>query len=203
MLRLTENTRAKLMLTHGYTMVALGLGLFYVRATMTNLFFYVFGSAFALLLVAGSLLFIAGADWICAASLGCHQVSRLRGLLFVSTAVAACCLFLILYPGTTVKMVCYVIALYALLLGVGKFSLAKSWSGNKREQRIMYILAVAALGFSACLVVFAGPDDRDSLAVLASYSLFMGLQMLLTMYFLARQVLRAAGAASELNQASV
>jgi hypothetical protein len=86
------------MLIHGYTMLVLGLALFYIRATMTNLFFYVFGGAFALLLVAGSLLFIAGVDWICAAGLGCQQVSRLRGLLFVSTAAAACSLFLILYP---------------------------------------------------------------------------------------------------------
>jgi uncharacterized membrane protein HdeD (DUF308 family) len=195
MIRLTENTRARLMLTHGCVMLVLGLALFYVRATMTNLFFYVFGGAFALLLVAGSLLFIAGVDWICAAGPGCHQVSRLRGLLFVSTAVAACSVLLIFYPGTTAQLMCYVIAVYALLLSVGTFSLARSWGGSKREQVIMYFLAAAALAFSACLVGFAGPDDRDSLAVLAAYSLFIGFQMLLTMYFLERQVqvLKTAG----------
>jgi Short repeat of unknown function (DUF308) len=190
MIRLTESTRARLMLTHGYTMVALGLALFYIRATMTNVFFYVFGGAFALLLVAGSLLFIAAVDWICAAGLGCHQVSRLRGFLFVSTAAAVCSVFLILYPGATLEMVCYLIAVYALSLSAGKFSLAKAWKGSKREQRIMYLLAVLALVFSVCLVGFSGRDDRDSLAVLASYSLFMGFQMLLTMNFLERQVLR-------------
>ena len=178
------------MLTHGYTMVAVGLALFYIRATMTNVFFYVFGGAFALLLVAGSLLFIAAVDWICAAGLGCHQVSRLRGFLFLSTAVAVCSVLLILYPGATIEMACYVIAVYALSLSAGKFSLAKAWKGSKREQRIMYLLAVLALAFSVCLVGFAGRDDRDSLAVLASYSLFMGFQMLLTMNFLERQVLR-------------
>jgi uncharacterized membrane protein HdeD (DUF308 family) len=193
MIRLTENTRARLMLTHGCVMLALGLALFYVRATMTNLFFYVFGGAFALLLVAGSLLFIAGVDWICAAGLGCHQVSRLRGLLFVSTAVAACSVLLIFYPGTTVQLMCYVIAVYALLLGVGKLSLARSWGGSKQEQVIMYILAVVALAFSACLVGFAGPNDRDSLAVLASYSFFLGFQMLLTMFFIERRVVKTAG----------
>jgi hypothetical protein len=192
MMRLTENTRAKLMVTHGYLMLGLGLALLYVRATMTNVFFYVFGSAVALLLVAGSLLFIAGVDWICAAGLGCRQVSRLRGLLFVSTAVAASSLLLIFYPGATVQMMCYVIAIYALLLSVGKFYLARSWGGSKREQVILYLLAFAALAFSVCLVGFAGPDDRDSLAVLAGYSLFLGLQMLLTMYFLERQVLKTA-----------
>ena len=191
------------MLIHGYTMLALGLALFYIRATMTNLFFYVFGGAFALLLVAGSLLFIAGVDWICAAGLGCQQVSRLRGLLFVSTAAAVCSVFLILYPGTTVQMMCYVIAVYALSLSAGKFSFARSWNRSKREQAIMYILAFIALIFSGCLVAFAGRDDRQSLGVIASYSLFMGFQMLLTMYFLERQVLKAAGPASGLKAASV
>jgi hypothetical protein len=196
MIRLTESTRARLMLTHGYTMLALGLALFYIRATMTNLFFYVFGGAFALLLVAGSLLFIAAVDWICAAGLGCHQVSRLRGFLFVSTAAAVCSVLLILYPGATIEMVCYLIAVYALSLSAGKFSLAKAWKGSRREQVIMYLLAVVALGFSAALVGFAGNDDRESLSVLAGYSLFMGFQMLLTMHFLT-----AAGAAT-LGQAS-
>jgi hypothetical protein len=203
MIRLTENTQARLMLTHGYMMLALGLALFYVRATMTNLFFYVFGGAFALLLVAGSLLFLAGVDWICAAGLGCHQVSRLRGLLVVSTGAAVCSVLLILYPGTTVQMECYVIAVYALALSTGKFSLAKTWNGSKREQAIMYILALVALAFSICLVAFAGHDDRDSLAVLASYSLFMGFQMLLTIYFLQRQLRKTVGPASELKRATV
>lgn len=200
MIRLTESTRTKLMLTHGYTMLALGLALFYIRATMTNFLFYVFGSALALLLLAGSFLFIAALDWICAASLGCHQVSRLRGLLIMSTGAAVCTILLILYPGATIEMVCYVIAIYALLLSAGKFSLAKAWNGSKREQRIMYLLAALAFVFSVCLVGFAGHDDRDSLAVLASYSLFMGFQMLLTMYFLQRQVLKPS---NRLHPASV
>ena len=137
---------------------------------------------------------------ICAAGLDCHQVSRLRGLLVMSTGAAVCTVLLILYPGATIEMVCYVIAIYSLLLSVGKFNLAKAWNGNKREQQIMYLLAALAFAFSACLVGFAGSDDRDSLAVLASYSLFMGFQMLLTMYFLERQMLKPS---HRLHQASV
>lgn len=199
MIRLTESTRARLMLTHGYAMLALGFALFYIRATMTNLWFYVFGGAFALLLVAGSLLFIAAIDWICAAGLGRHQVSRLRGLLIISTGAAVCSVLLLFYPGTTVEMTCYVIAVYALSLAVGKFSLAKAWKGSKREQGIMYLLAALATVFSACLVGFADSNDRDSLAVLASYSLFMGFQMLLTMYFFARQRSRTSNHLRHVN----
>jgi hypothetical protein len=188
------------MLTHGYLMLALGLALFYVRATMTNFFFYVLGGAFALLLVAGSLLFLAAVDWLCVAGLGRRQVSRLRGFLFVSTGAAACSVLLILFPGVTVPMMCYVVAAYAMLLSAGKFSLARSWNGGQRGRITMYTLAVVALGFSAALVGFAGNDDRDSLAVLATYSLFMGFQMLLTMYFLDRQMVNRV---SELRQARI
>jgi hypothetical protein len=203
MIRLTERTREKLMLIHGCSMVLLGLALFYIRATMSNLFFYVFGGAFALLLVAASLLFIAGVDWICAMGLGCRQVSKLRGFLFLSTAVALCSLLLIFFPGATLQMMCYLLAFYALSLSVGKFSFARSWNGSKREQAVMYVLAFVALAFSVCLVGFSSHDDRASLFLVGSYSLFMGLQMLLTMYFLQQQMLRVTGAASRLNQASV
>ena len=204
MFRLDENTRVKLMTIHGFAMLALGLSLFYIRATMTNLLFDVFGGAFAMLLVAASLLFIAGVDWLCAAGLGRRQVSRLRGFLFLSTAVAACGVFFILYPGATIRMLCYVLAAYALSLGLGKFGLARAWIGTKRQQMVMYILAGIAVAFSVALVVFAGQDDRDALAVVATYSLFMGFQMLLTMRFLLQQPARnPIEPASALNRASV
>ncbi len=203
MIRLTENARMRLMTIHGLAMLALGLALFYIRATMTNLFFYVFGGAFAMLLVAASLLLIAGVDWICAAGLGCRQVSRLRGFLFVSTAVAVCCVLLILYPGATIQMLCYVIAVYALLLSIGKFALARSWNGTVLERTIMYLLAGAGLSFAGALLAVASKDDRKCLAVVATYSLFIGLQMLLTMYFLQQQSSSSTELPSKLNEAGI
>jgi hypothetical protein len=204
MIRLNETTRAKLMTIHGFAMLALGLSLFYIRATMTPFMFYVFGGAFAMLLVAASLLFIAGVDWLCAAGLGRRQVSRLRGLLFLSTVVAACGVFLILYPGATLRMLCYLLAAYALSLSVGKFGLARAWIGTKRQQMVMYILAGITVAFSAALTVVAGQDDRDVVAVVATYSLFMGFQMLLTMCFLLKPLARnPIEPPSALNRASV
>ena len=203
MIRLTENTRIRLMAIHGWTMLGLGLALFYVRATMTNLLFYVVGGAFAMLLVAASLLFIAGVDWICAAGLGCHRVSRLRGFLIVSTGAAACSVFLILYPGATIRMLCYGLTVYALTLSVGKITLARSWKGTAREQTVMYILAGIGFAFTGALLVVADHNGRESLAVVASYSLFMGLQMLLSMYFLQSQALRRIEPASGLQPAAV
>lgn len=203
MIRLTENTRIRLMAIHGWTMLGLGLALFYVRATMTNLLFYVVGGAFALLLVAASLLFIAGVDWICAVGLGCHQVSRLRGFLLVSTVAAACSVFLILYPGATMQMLCYILAVYALSLSAGKVALASSWKGTARELTGMYILAGIGFAFAGALLAVAGRDERDSLAVVAGYSLFMGVQMLLSMYFLQWQVVKPIESAAGINQVRI
>jgi hypothetical protein len=203
MIRLTEHTRIRLMVIHGWTMLGLGLALFYIRATMTNLLFYVIGGAFALLLVAASLLFIAGVDWICAVGLGCHRVSSLRGFLFVSTAAAACSVFLIVYPGATLQMLCYVLTVYALSLSVGKVALARSWKGTAREHTVMYILAGIGFAFAGALLAVAGRDERESLAVVAGYSLFMGLQMLLSMYFLQWQALKPIELPSGINQVRV
>jgi hypothetical protein len=204
MLRLNENTRVKLMTIHGFAMLALGLSLFYIRSTMTHSWFYIVEGAFAMLLVAASLLFVAGVDWLCAAGLGRRQVSRLRGFLFLSTAVAACGVFLVLYPRANIRMLCYVLGVYALSLSLGKFGLARAWVGTKRQQMVMYVLAGIAVVFSAALVVFAGRDERDALAVVAAYSLFTGLQMLLTMYFLLqRPPQKVIQPSSALNRASV
>jgi hypothetical protein len=196
MIPLTKNTRVKLMTIHGLAMLALGIALFYIRATMTDLFSYVFGGALAVLLIASSLLFIAGLDWICATLLGYRHVHTLWRFLLLSTTAGACIVLLILYPGSTIRILCYVQAVYAFSLSLGKFYLARLWNGTKREQATTYFLAVVALAFSGSLVVFAGKGDAVSLAVVATYYLFMGVEMLVTMYLLRQRALQSVEPAS-------
>jgi hypothetical protein len=188
MIRLKEATRAWLMIMHGVAMVALGLELFYIRAAMTNRFYVVFGFALAMLLVAASLLFIAVLDWICAAGLGSQQASKLRWLLIVSTVAAASSVFLLLDARSTVRLLCYFLALYSLLLGIGKAFLARYWKGTPGDQVGMYVLAGLSIAFSALLVLVAGQDERTALAVVAGYSLFVGLLMLFSTYYLQQQM---------------
>jgi hypothetical protein len=203
MIRLKENTRAQLMMAHGFAMLGLGLGLFYVHATMTNSFFDLIACAFAMLLVTGSLLFIAAVDWICAVGLGSLQVFKLRGLLLLSTCAAAGAVFLILYPGSTMGMFCYLIAIYALLLSIGKFSLAVHWKGTKGVQAVMYVLAGITFFFSALLAMAARQMERDAIAVIGAYSIFISLQMLLSMYYLEQQRLKQLGTPSGPNHAHI
>jgi hypothetical protein len=179
------------MMIHGYTMLALGLALFYIRGTMTNLFFDVFGGAIAMLLVAASLLFIASVDWIVMGGLGRHRVRSARALLVVTTLIAICGVLLIFYTEVTIQMWCYLIGIYAFTLSIAKASVAKSWRGSKQEKFAMLTLAGVALAFSACLIAVAARGERDCLAVVAGYSIFMGIQMQLTIYFLQKQVVKA------------
>ena len=207
MLRLNESTRATLMMMHGFAMVGLGLGLFYIRTTMTNPLYDVIGSAFALLLAAASLLFIAVVDWICVIGLGSHQAYRLRVLLLLSTGAAGGGVFLIFYPNGTIRLLCYLIAVYALLLSIGKFRLARYWTrywkGTKREQVAKYILACIAFFFCVLLVTVSGQSERDAIGVIAGYSIFVGLQMLLSLYYLQQQTLKPLGSASGPKKANI
>jgi len=171
---------------HGSVMVFLGLALLYVRGSMTNLFFDFIGGVFALLLVVASLLFIALADWMSVIGFGAKQVSRLRRLLFLSTATGVGGLLLILSPAPTTPMLCYFVAAYALLLGVGKIQIAMRWRGDRGGKALMWVLALFALLFSGVLVGVAGKGDWAAVTALAIYSLFMGIQMFLCLLLLQR-----------------
>jgi hypothetical protein len=172
------------MLIHGLAMIALGLGIYYVRSTMTDLLFYVIGGALASLLVAAALVFLGVVDWICAIGSGYPQITRLRWLLIVGTLAAMCSLVFIFYPSSTVAIFCDLLALYAGCLALGKLELARAWRGGKQEQGVMYALAAVALGFSVALAIVAPRGERVALAFMAAYSLFMGSQILLTLYLL-------------------
>ncbi len=188
MIRLKESIRASLIVMHGLAMLGLGLGLLYIRAAMTNFVYDIFGSVFALLLTAESLLFVAVVDWICAAGLGAHQMSKLRGLLLLAAGTAAGSVVLIVYSSGTIGMLCYVIAANAFLLSVGKLHLAKEWKGMGTQKVAIYVLAAITLSFSLLLLVVAHRDERDAIVVIGLYSIFIGIQMLFSIVFLQRSL---------------
>jgi hypothetical protein len=153
-----ESTRVKLLLLHGFALLTLGMLLFYLRGTME--FFHAFGCALGMLLIASSLILLAVLDWICIVGQGPEQASKLRGLLTTGVGAALGGVVLALYPGATIRMFCYLIAVYTLLLSFGKYQLYRN------------------------LILVAGWDERVVITVLGFYSLFMGVQMILSMLYL-------------------
>ena len=92
-----------------------------------------------------------------------EEKCKLRSLLFLCTAAFACTASLILFPGSTIRILCYAQAIYALSLSIERLGLARSWHGSNAKQAVMYFLAGVAFAFSVALVAFARRGDRESL----------------------------------------
>jgi uncharacterized membrane protein HdeD (DUF308 family) len=177
-----ENTRVRLLMLHGFTMLMLGMLLFYARETMQ--FFYAFGCALAMLLIAASLILLAVLDWICVVGQGPEQASKLQGFLMASVGAATGGVVMALYPGATIRMFCYLIAVYTLLLSFGKYQLARRLNFTGRVRVTLIALAAIAFLFGIVLLLVAGWDERMVITVLGFYSSYMGIQMLLSMFYL-------------------
>ncbi|MGB9032435.1 MAG: hypothetical protein WCC27_20085 [Acidobacteriaceae bacterium] len=186
-----QSTRTGWMVAQGIAMIVLGLGLFYLRATMTSWLFTVFGSVLSLLLIAASLLFIVVSDVICAAGLGAHRSPLFRRFLSLSAIAAGAGIVVILLPATTIRATCWLIAVYSLLLSIVKTYLATHWRGTPGVRPALYALAGLALVFCGLLVAaaIAAQGEQAPVVIIGAYSLYMGFQMLLTTYCVRRGVL--------------
>ena len=165
-------------------MVALGLVLLYLRAAMTLSLFTLLGCILSVLLIAGSLLFIAITDVLSSMGLDSRHAPRLRHFLMGSAIAAAAGAVVILVGPMTIRTACCFFAVYSLLLSIGKAHLAAHWVGTRRAQTVIRVLAGIALAFSGLLagVAIFREDQRAVLVAIAVYAIFMGLQMLFTLY---------------------
>jgi uncharacterized membrane protein HdeD (DUF308 family) len=183
---MSVSIRFTLVVVHGIAMLALGLAILYIRATMTNIVFEAFGSIFALLLIAASLLFSSVLDWVCAAGCGPRHIRELRRYLFLSLLTAGVGLFFVIYPAASIEMLCYLSAAYALLLGIGKLQFAYHWECEQRQKRILYVFGAITICFSGGLAGIASQEERAAISMLGAYSIFVGIQMLVTVSYLYR-----------------
>ncbi len=185
-----ESTRTGWMVAQGAVMVALGLGLLYVHATMTARLSMVFGTVLALLLIMTSLLFIVVSDVICMAGTRTHRTPIIRRALSLSAIAAAAAVILILFF-INIRGTCWLVAAYSLLLAIAKIDLAVRWQETTAVRVALYTLSGIAVLFSCLLAAAAirAQDEGVLVLMLAAYSLFIGLQMLLTIHYVKRGIL--------------
>jgi hypothetical protein len=191
---LSDSARKGLMVAQGIAMLVVGLMLVFLRATMTFDLFTLLGSILSVLLIAASLLFVAVTDVLSSIGLDRGRAPHLRRLLAATAIAAFAGVFVILYGPVTTRPACYLFAGYSLILSIGKAHLAKHWAGTRQAQAVIWMLAAIALVFSGVLVWAAtfAADERSTLSVIAGYAIFMGLQMLLTMFAVRRLAARPA-----------
>ncbi len=185
-MRMSLATRVTMGTVHGIAMLGVGIALLYIRATMTNVVFYVFGCLCALLLVSVSLLFSATLDWIYAAGIAPHHRTELKWYLLLSAVSGAGALFFAVAPSASIRLLCYFIAVHSLLLGVAKLRLARHWKRRMQEKIVVTLLGCITACFAVVLVAIANGNARNAIAVLAAYVIFVGMQALLYMVWLYR-----------------
>ncbi|HEX4039658.1 MAG TPA: hypothetical protein VHX37_16495 [Acidobacteriaceae bacterium] len=182
---MSDSTRRGLMISQGVAMVVVGLVVLFLRATMTIGLFTLLGTVLSLLLIAASLLFIAITDVLSSIGLDARQIPHLRHLLIATAFAAAAGVFVILLGPMTIRSACCLLAVYSLILSIGKAHLARHWAGTRQAQAVLFLLAGVALLFSGLLATVAmlAKDERVAFVLIAAYAIYMGLQMLLTMYY--------------------
>jgi hypothetical protein len=178
-----DSTRKGLMIAQGIAMIAVGLALLFLRATMTIGLFTLLGSILSILLITASLLFIAVTDILSSIGLASRHLPHLRGILISTATAAAAGALVILLGPMTIRTACCVFAVYSLILSAAKVHLATHWAGTAQVRAMTWLLAAIALFFVGLLPILAffGADERNALVAIAAYSIFMGVQVLLTM----------------------
>ncbi|MGA8108334.1 MAG: hypothetical protein WBD46_06615 [Acidobacteriaceae bacterium] len=190
-----DSTRRGLMIAQGVAMVVVGLVLLYLRAAMTLSLFTLLGCILSVLLIAGSLLFIAITDVLSSVGLDSRHAPHLRRILIGSAIAAAAGAVVILVGPMTIRTACCLFAVYSLVLCIAKVHLARHWVGTRQARAVIRVLAGIALLFSGLLAAVAilAEDDREVLVAIAVYAVFMGFQMLLTLYSISGKAAATTG----------
>lgn len=150
----------------------------------------VLGTVLALLLIMASLLFIVVSDVICMAGTRTYRTPVIRSSLLLSAIAAAAGVVLILFF-INIRGTCWLVAAYSLLLAIAKIDLAVRWQETTAVRVTLYTLSGIAVLFS-CLLAGAAilaKDEAVLVLTLGAYSLFLGLQMLLTIGYVRRGIL--------------
>jgi uncharacterized membrane protein HdeD (DUF308 family) len=168
-----------ILVAQGILMIALGLALFWVRSTMTNLVFEATGCVVAVLLTAAGLLLIGVID--CIAGLALHHGHRreLHFYLFFAALSMGAGLFFWLSPRGSVQMLAVLAGLQALIWGGWDLRLASHLRDHPRERRALWILGAITLVLGVLLVIGMELTSRGALFLLATYVTYIGIHILL------------------------
>lgn len=185
-----QATRTGWMVAQAIVMIVLGFAIFHVRENMGTGLFAFLGSILSMLLLATSLLFIVVSDLICMAGLGTDKLPILRRFLSLSAIAAAAGAVLVLFV-IDIRGTCWMLAVYSLLLSIATCNLAIRWRETKTARVVLYALAAIAVVFTWLLVWVAlfARDPRTLVSIIGAYSVYMGSQMLLTIYYVRHELL--------------
>ena len=170
---------ATILIVQGILMIALGLALFWVRFTMTNILFEATGTVVAVLLTAAGLLLIGVIDGIGGLALHHGHRRELHFYLFFAALAMGAGLFFWLSPWGSVQILAVLAGLHGLIWGGWDLRFASHLRDHPREQKAMRVMGAITLALGALLVIGMELTSRSALFLLAAYVTYIGIHILL------------------------
>lgn len=168
-----------ILVVQGVLMIALGLSLFWVRSTMTNLVFEATGTVVAVLLTAAGLLLIGVIDGIGGLALHRGHRRELHFYLFFAALAMGAGLFFWLSPWGSVQILAVLAGLQGLIWGGWDLRFASHLRDHPRERKAMRLMGAITLALGASLVIGMELTSRAALFLLAAYVTYVGIHILL------------------------
>ena len=160
-------------------MIALGLALFWVRSTMTNIVFEATGCVVAVLLTAAGLLLIGVIDGIGGLALHHGHRRELHFYLFLAALAMGAGLFFWISPWGSVQLLAVIAGLQALIWGGWDLRFASHLREHPRERKALRLLGAITLALGVLLVIGMEFTNRGALFLLAAYMTYIGIHILL------------------------
>ena len=167
------------LVVQGILMIALGLALFWVRSTMTNIVFEATGTVVAVLLTAAGLLLIGVIDGIGGLALHRGHRRELHFYLFFAALAMGAGLFFWLSPWGSVQMLAVLAGLQGLIWGGWHLRFASHLRDHPRERKALHWLGAITLALGMLLVIGMEFTSRGALFLLATYVTYIGIHILL------------------------
>lgn len=167
------------LVSQGILMIALGLALFWVRSTMTNIVFEATGCVVAVLLTAAGLLLIGVID--CIGGLALHHGHRreLHFYLFFAALAMGAGLFFWMSPWGSVQLLAVLAGLQGLIWGGWDLRFASHLRDHPRERKALRLLGAITLALGVLLVIGMEFTSRGALFLLGTYVTYIGIHILL------------------------
>ncbi|MES2222242.1 MAG: hypothetical protein V4587_14905 [Acidobacteriota bacterium] len=163
----------------GILMIFLGLALFWVRSTMTNVLFEATGTVVAVLLTAAGLLLIGVIDAIGGLALHHGHRRELHFYLFFAALAMIAGIFFWLSPWGSVQLLAVLAGLQGLIWGAWDLRFASHLSDHPRERRALRFMGIITLSLGVLLVLAMALTSRGALFLLSTYVIYIGIHILL------------------------
>lgn len=167
------------LIVQGVLMIGLGLALFWVSSTMTNILYEVAGCIVAVLLTAACLLLIGVIDCIAGLTIRKGHRRELHFYLFFGATSMIAGLFFWFSQWGSVQILVTLAGLQGLFWGVWDLRFASHLKDHLRERRALRILGGITLGLGLLLVAGMELSSRGALTLLACYLTYIGIHVLM------------------------